>query len=133
MFRLFLICPIFDCLSPVQFTKHCGFLWVCWFLAKNLVFTTQPACFSKKEIFTNLHIKGDLLQIFKRKNANGFRRVWGSLVTYKVWHLWTIFGVQGIACFICKSQIIRFDYGVIKGGTAEETVNTYFSIKVFIL
>ena len=31
-------CPIFDKLSLNEFTKHTGFLWVCWFLAKYLAF-----------------------------------------------------------------------------------------------
>ena len=45
------ILTLFDELSPAEFTNYHGFLWVCWFLAKDLAFHYPDSLFKDKYIF----------------------------------------------------------------------------------
>ena len=49
-------CPIFDTSPLTQFSKFNNFLWVCWFLGKNISNFVPPAWILDNPYYHNLHI-----------------------------------------------------------------------------
>ena len=60
-------CPIFDTSPLHQFSKFNNFLWVCWFLVKNLSNFVPPAWKRDNPYYHNVH----LLQLFDCAELKG--------------------------------------------------------------
>ena len=61
-------CLIFDISPLTQFSKFNDFLWVCWFLGKNLSDFVSPACKLDKLYYHNLQSRS-------RGDRNSFFRI----------------------------------------------------------